>query len=268
MDIAPAPLAQVPQLPIEAALEVVLGDALAGRLCELSGEGATCPASVAFLLVREAQRRGLLAAWLQVGWRRQATGTGGTRTATRPPDAAPFFAPDLVALGLDLAALPFIPVQDMNEAGRAATHLLRSGAFALLVIDTLTAGDGSATLPDARRTRNPPAARPPAGHDASAPHAEIQLPLMSRLVGLAQKHHAALIVLTTKPAHSPSLGSLVSFHAHVALARDRNAKAADGADVDNDGFTHLTCRIAVEKDKRRGPGLTLTQTFRAPPGLR
>jgi hypothetical protein len=100
---------------------------------------------------------------------------------------------------------------------------------------------------------------------------------MSRLVGLAQKHHAALIVLTTKPAHSPSLGSLVSFHAHVALARDRNANAANAAGVANvanvadddfDGFTRLTCRLVVEKDKRRGPGLTLTQHFRAPPGLR
>jgi len=265
MDIAPTPLAQVP---IEVALEVVLVDALAGRLCELSGEGATCPASVAFLLVREAQRRGVLAAWLQVGWRRQSTGTA--RTTTRPPDAAPFFAPDLIALGLDLATLPFIPVQDMNEAGRAATHLLRSGAFALLVIDTLSPGDGGASLPDARRTRHTRTART-AGNDTPHPEAEIPLPLMSRLVGLAQKHHAALIVLTTKPAHSPSLGSLVSFHAHVALARDRTgdvANGADAADREVDGFTHLTCRLVVEKDKRRGPGLTLTQTFRAPPGLR
>lgn len=261
MDIAPAPLAQVPT---EVPLEVVLVDALAGRLCELSGEGATCPASVAFLLVREAQRRGVLAAWLQVGWRRQST---------RPPDAAPFFAPDLAELGLDLSALPFIAVQDMSEAGRAATHLLRSGAFALLVIDTLAdRPEVGQMLPASRLVRNTRTTRisTPAdhvgstsrgpGHDTAAASVELPLPLMSRLLGLAQKHHTAIIVLTAKPAHSPSLGSLVSFHAHVALARDRTA--------DEDGFTHLMCRLTVEKDKRRGPGLTLTQPFRAPPGLR
>jgi len=207
--------------------EITLFDALAGRLCELSGQGATCLASVAFLLVKEAQRRHVLTAWIQV-----------VHVTSRP--AAPFYAPDLLDLGLDLAALPFVLTRDLTEAGRAATHLLRSGALALLVIDTTSASASN----DSRTDTGP----------------DLPLPLMSRLVGLAQKHHTALVVLTTKPAHSPSLGSLVSFHAHVDLARTRTPH--------EDGFSHLTCRLVVEKDKRRGPGLTLSLPFRGPPGLR
>jgi recombination protein RecA len=105
----------------------------------------------------------------------------------------------------------------------AAERLLRSGAFGLVVLDL--------------------------GKDAA-----LSQPMQSRLLGLAQHHHAAVLCLTQKPESSPSLGSLVSLRAQAVrtwLGQDRFA-----------------CELRVNKDKRRGPVWSEREVYRGPLGLR
>jgi recombination protein RecA len=218
MQAAELPISSEPPVPPAFSLA-----ALSGRLSELSGAGATCPTSFAFLLVREAQQKGGLAAWVIV--RPQISARGGARA-----EPSPFLAEDLLELGLDLSALPLVLARDLGEAGRAATHLLRSGAFALIVLDTLELDE-----------------------------VELPLPLMSRLHGLAQRHRAALVALTTRPADAPSLGSLVAYRAHISRERARSHH--------EDGRVRFSARLTVDKDKRHGPGLVVRRTFAGPPGL-
>jgi hypothetical protein len=76
---------------------------------------------------------------------------------------------------------------------------------------------------------------------------------LTRLLGLAQKHDTAVVVLTEKPSTVPSLSSIVSLRAEVVRARH-----GDRWEV----------RLAVLKDKRRGPGGAHTETCHGPTGLR
>lgn len=193
-------------------------DTLGGRFVELSGHGTSAVSSVAFRLVLEGQRLAKNVAWV-----------GLCQPRARP---APFFAPDVAASGVDLAALPVVLAPGPLEAGRAASHLLRSGAFALVVLDLENAAGGAPELP---------------------------LPLMSRLTGLAQTHGATLLALTDKPVEAPSLGSLVSLHAHVTRARV-HAQLADG-------HARYEVVVTAHKDKRHGPGWTHREVYRAPAGI-
>lgn len=147
---------------------------LEGRLVEISGEGASASLTCAFGLVADAQERGENVAWISAR-----------------PDG--FFPPDAAAGGVDLGALPVVLAAGLGPAGRAATHLLRSGAFGLVVLDL--------------------------GADA-----EIPAPLQTRLTGLAQHHGAALLCLTEKPTEAPSIGSLVSLRGEA-----RRELAPDGS---------------------------------------
>ncbi len=133
-----------------------------------------------------------------------------------------FFPPDVAASGIDLAALPVVRLKKADTLARGAEQLLRSGAFGLLVVDL------------------------PSG-------VELSTPMQSRLLGLCQKHHTALLCLTEKPRHTPSLGSLVALRAHAERRR----------------LTHrqFECRAVAEKDKRRAPGWTHAAKFAGPPGL-
>jgi len=106
--------------------------------------------------------------------------------------------------------------------------LLRSGAFGLVVLDLMILGHGA--------------------------HAFVPAPLLGRLLGLAQKHCAAVVFLTEKAADAPSLAPLVSLR--VATTRRRT------------GPERFACTIEATKDKRRAPGWTSEETFRGPPGLR
>jgi recombination protein RecA len=144
-------------------------DALSGRLAEISCSGATAALTAATALVLEAQLRGEPAAWVAVG------------------DSI-FFPPDLARSGIDLDALPVVRVPDVRSALRAADPLLRSGAFALVVLD-LGAEIG---IPGAAQTR---------------------------LAGLAKKHHTALLCLTRKQRDASSLGSLVSLRGESRIKR-------------------------------------------------
>jgi recombination protein RecA len=130
-----------------------------------------------------------------------------------------FYPPDLADSGVDLASLVVVRAPSIAHAGPAADRLLRSGGFGLVVLD-LGAG------------------------------AEMPLPLQGRLVGLAQRHDAAIVCLTEKANDSASLGSMVSLRAEALRARE------DGA---------MTVRAL--KDKQRGPGWTQKVKVKGPAGL-
>jgi recombination protein RecA len=138
-------------------------EAFYGRLAELSGSATTAALSLTFRLVLEAQRHGEPAAWIT------------ERTSS-------FFPPDAARSGIDLGALVVIRMAQIQLAPRAADHLVRSGGFALVVLDL--------------------------GRCLHLP-----LAVQTRLAGLARKHHTALLCLTDKTSDAPSLGSLVSLRA-------------------------------------------------------
>ncbi|HEX9794446.1 MAG TPA: recombinase A [Planctomycetota bacterium] len=136
--------------------------------------------------------------------------------------ASTFYPPDFAASGVDLAALPVVRAGSAREAAWVADALLRSGGFGLLVLDL---GD---------RT-------------------ELPIAWQSRLAGLAKRHEAVLLCLTSKSGSRPSLGSLVSIRGESSKQR-RN-------------FDRFTCALRVLKDKRRGPGWEHQEVRRGSDGL-
>jgi hypothetical protein len=77
--------------------------------------------------------------------------------------------------------------------------------------------------------------------------------LLTRLLGLAQKHHAALVLLSEQPAALPSVSSLVSLRA------EAQRSFRDGA---------WEVRLEIVKDKRLRPGGVHVEARRGPDGLR
>jgi len=149
----------------------------------------------------------------------------GEPAAWVTPRGSSFFPPDAAEGGVDLAALAVVRVADARAAGRAADHLVRSGGFGLVVIDVASAAGGP----------------------------RLAAPLLTRLLGLAQKHETAVLVLTEKPADAASSSSLVSLRAEACRKRDDRV---------------LTIEVRVLKDKRRGPGDVHIEVCRGPAGLR
>lgn len=135
-------------------------DELSGRLSEISGQGQIAPLTAAFGLVHRAQLDSELVAWIAL------------------PKSS-FFPPDVEQTGVDLDSLIVVRAGDCRQAARAADHLVRSGAFGLIVMDL-------------------------------GERAEISIPMQGRLVGLAKRHDTAIVCVTEKPTASPSLGSMVS----------------------------------------------------------
>ncbi|MSP92529.1 MAG: recombinase A [Myxococcales bacterium] len=193
---------------------------LTGRLVEVQGIGAAGRTSWVAGLVARVQRLGEHAAWVQVR-------------------AGSLYPPDLAAAGIDLARLPVVRVPGAVDLLRAADVLLRSGGFGLCVVDFTQAGvsaQGSVRAPDPAARRSPAAA-------------------LGRLLGLCQKHGAALVLLRGEPEpEGAGLGSLVSLRLEVKRARPAGALAA--------------LRVEVRKDKRRGPGRTVEERWLGPIGLR
>lgn len=144
-------------------------ESLRGRMVELSSHGETATLSVGGLLLAQAQRRGEPVAWVGVG--------GST-----------FFPPDLKDLGVDLDALPVVCLPQPTAAARAVDHLLRSGAFGLVMLDLGPS--------------------------------ELHPSLQTRLGGLAHRHQTALVALTRKKDRAPSLGSLISLRVEARLEKD------------------------------------------------
>jgi recombination protein RecA len=148
---------------------------LAGRLVEVSSSAGSASLTITFDLVRQAQKRGEPVGWIS-----------SKETSFYPPDAA--------RRGVDLAALVVVRLTERQSIARAGEKLLRSGGFALVVLD-LGGGD-------------------------------IPLPLQTRLAGLAQRHRAALLCLTDKSSAAFSLSSLVSLRAHAEKKRTADNRFA------------------------------------------
>ncbi len=149
-----------------------------------------------------------------------------------PP--ASFFPPDLDDAGVDLDALVVVRAPDVTAMMRAADRLLRSAAFGLVVLDLgfdRASGTGGTAV-------------------------EIPIAVQARLVGLAQHHDAAIVVITEKSHDAASLGSMVSLRAEAVRERGGGGGAR--------GW-----RVAVRavKDKRRGPGWSELADAIGPAGL-
>jgi recombination protein RecA len=186
---------------------------LAGRLVELSGQQSAAYLTAAFGLVLDAQLCGDRAAWITF-------------------EQSAFFPPDVAAGGVDVESLPVVRVGNALAAGRAAEHLVRSGGFGLVVID----------LPSHASDAHP-----------EKPPAALPVPLLTRLLGLARTHHAAVLILTKKSPDAASLNSLISLRAGAQwYAHD------GGYDV----------RVRVLKDKRRAPGWEHVEACRGSVGMR
>jgi hypothetical protein len=133
-----------------------------------------------------------------------------------------FFPPDFHANGVELCALPIVIVPGARSAGKAADWLLRSKAFRLLVVDL--------------------------GRDLDLP-----LSLQSRLAQLSRHQGCTLVLLTVKPAGSPSLGSMVSLYGRVEMRRTGNGR--------------FLCTLRILKDKQRAPVWKHSEELCGPPGL-
>ncbi len=86
------------------------------------------------------------------------------------------------------------------------------------------------------------------------PCALLPAPLLARLLGLARAHDAAVVFVAEERSDATSLSPVVSLR----LTTSRRRVAPD----------RFACTIEAIKDKRRGPGWTLTQNLRGPAGLR
>jgi recombination protein RecA len=153
-----------------------------GRLVELSGvEGGACGrVTTAIAVLRHVQAEGDTAAWIQ-------------------PDGGPLYPPDLADAGIDLDALVVVHVPGAALPHglcmglcKAAELLLRSSAFGLVVVD---------------------------GTAASWPNAPTQA-WLGRVLGLARQHGSRVLLLTEKPTHADSLGTLVGLRVESQRRRE------------------------------------------------
>lgn len=226
-------------------------EAFAGRFGEISGGAACATLTLVFRLVYEAQRRGEVAAWI------------GHRAST-------FYPPDVAATGVDLDGLVVVRIANAVEAATASDLLVRSGSFAIVVVDFVGFKEaarrgGTTSVLDASARRAIPLPSLPSFPSSSRSVARgraprtfrggVDLPIhaQTRLAGLAKRHDTAFVCLTDKDADRPSIGSLVSLRAHAA----RTARSAD----------RYRCEIRVLKDKRRGPGRVHVEECHVPDGL-
>lgn len=198
----------------EPVLEPLVRQLPAGRLVEISGSSDTPCARTS----------------TAVSLLRQAQAEGET-TAWIQPRRGALFPPDLRESGIDLDALLVVHVPREHASNgalgmcKAAELLLRSGAFGLLVLD-LTEG------------------APPPGSEA----------WQGRLLGLARQHHSRVVLLTEKPAHADSLGTLVGLR--IEPQRLRDAPGCFGVEH------HLL------KNKSGGPLDVARDRYRGPWGIR
>lgn len=151
-----------------------------------------------------------------------------------------FFPPDVADSGVDLGRLAVVRVEGPLAAFKATVELTRSGGFGLVVLDLgpeamqKQSGTGTGTEKRKRSRKN------------------VSVPFVTKLVGLAQKTQTAVVVLTEKTRETSSLSSLVSLRVDTQRSPDRPCEVS----------------IDVIKDKRRGPGRSYREVFRAPAGLR
>lgn len=193
---------------------------LSGRLVEISSHRGAATLTTAFGLVLEAQRNEEPVSWVTL-------------------EHSTFFPPDVADMGVYLESLAVVRLADPHAAMRATVQLTRSGGFGLIIFD-LGPADILEALSSSRSTHRLHRKK------------KLSTPLLTKLVGLAQKNDTAVVFLTEKPRHASSLSSLISLRVET--------RRGQGSPCDVELF--------VLKDKRRGPGRSFHEAYRAPAGLR
>ena len=98
-----------------------------------------------------------------------------------------FFPPDMAANGIDLEALPVVWVPHVKAAVRTADHLIRSGAFGLVILDL----DTKSCLDQG---------------------------MLGRLIRLSDRHGTSIVCITSRTMRSMrSLGSMVSIRGETRI---------------------------------------------------
>jgi len=185
-----------------------------GRIVELSGlaEGGSARLSTAVSIARHVQAQGDTTAWIQ-------------------PEGGPLFPPDLADAGLDLEALVVVHVPSPAlplGLCKAAELLLRSGAFGLVVVDCTALPWQSIPQPQAWQA------------------------WLGRMLGLARQHGSRVVLLTEKPTHADSLGTLVGLR-----IESRRRRESGGFVVEHH----------VVKNKSGSPFDVVTDRYRGPDGV-
>lgn len=103
----------------------------------------------------------------------------------------------------------------------------RSGAFALVILDLVGCG---------------------AGREAQS----FPTPLLARLLGLARRHHSAVLFMTAADSKGSRLGSLISLRAEARIEK---------------GEQGLVRLLEVSKDRRQGPGWQVASPCLGPAGV-
>jgi recombination protein RecA len=181
---------------------------LAGRLCELSTEPGSPWLTLISRLILDAASSGEPAAWV-----------------TASTDI--FYPPDFDANRIDLGSLPVVFAPDARRASRAAEHLVRSGAFGLVILHI-----------DGQRLSNA---------------------VLGRLGSLADQYNAAMLIVTSAAAsrrENDTLGSLISLRLRCSVRRSSSLEERG-----------TLCELTVTKDKRNGPGQVYTEVCNGIAGL-
>ena len=194
---------------------------LAGSLVEISGTADSGVLSSALALVAEAQHHQA----------RHHKKRHGLHPGSHPdPAAGPaliawvatthslFFPPDAVESGIALERLVLLRLETPAAQIRAATRIVHSGAFGLVVVDLADSVQpespprrptpGSVvTSPrlQSPRTRSPRTRSLETRNLMSRPSTPLGIPPLSRLAGLAHKYRTAVVLLTDKPPAAPSI---------------------------------------------------------------
>jgi recombination protein RecA len=146
----------------------------------------------------------------------------GETAAWIQPQGGTLFPPDLHDAGIDLDALVVVHIATGGVGMcKAAELLVRSGAFGLVVIDLI-----DTPLP--------------------APAAA----WLGRMLGLARQHDSHVVLLTDKPTHADSVGTLVGLR--IESHRHRDAQGAFG--VEHHVIKNKSgAPFDVARDRYRGP---------------
>ena len=187
---------------------------LAGNLVEISGTGDSGVLSSALALVAEAQHHQLRHEKLRY---RRHSAPNPKPDSARGPVQTPaliawvattrslFFPPDAVESGIALEQLVLLRLETPGAQIRAATRVLHSGAFGLVVVDLADSLPPERPAPQSVRESRPHSAAASGRTPMSRLGTPRGLPHLSRLAGLAHKYRAAVVLLTDKPSSAPSL---------------------------------------------------------------